>query len=134
VPGDENVLVKVAPGAMVPEFHVPSLAVDVCAVVSLFVQATVPPTGTAIGLGAKAVVVRVLAPLTIDTVNPGVGDGEGDGDGDDGESLDDPQPSESANKSAIAVNRIADMYEYSFDRTTRKHRTVTLRRDFFQIA
>ena len=84
MPADGNVLVKVAPGFMEPEFHAPSLAVDVCAVVSLFVQAIVLPTGTAIGLGANAVLVKVLAPLTIDTVSPGegVGDGDGEGDGD----------------------------------------------------
>jgi hypothetical protein len=109
---------------MEPEFHAPSLAVDVWAVVSLFVQAIVLPTGTTIGLGAKAVLVRVLAPLTIDTVSPGDGDGDGEGDGDgdgegdgdgvDGVSYDDPQPSERASKSVVSVSRMADMYEFSF--------------------
>ena len=40
------------PGAIEPEFQAPASAVDVCVVESLLVQVTVPPTETAIGLGA----------------------------------------------------------------------------------
>jgi len=47
-----NVRLKVAPGASVPEFHVPSAAVAVCDVVSLFVHITVPPAGIVTGFGA----------------------------------------------------------------------------------
>jgi hypothetical protein len=44
-------VLKLAPGAIVPEFHAPPFAVDVCAIESLFIQVTVPPTATVIGLG-----------------------------------------------------------------------------------
>jgi hypothetical protein len=71
VPADENVLEKVAPGAIVAEFQAPPFAVDVCATVSLFVHVTVPPTETLIGFGANAVVVKLLAPLGIETAARG---------------------------------------------------------------
>jgi hypothetical protein len=113
VPADENVLEKVAPGAIEPEFQAPPSAVDVCATVSLFVHVTVPPTETLIGFGAKALVVRVLAPLGIETAAPPVGDGVGDGAGDGvGDGLDgeeDPQPINSASRKVAAMIRKADM-------------------------
>ena len=59
-------MLNVAPGAIAPELHAPAFAVDVCVVESLLVHITVPPTATAIGLGAYAVVVIVDAPPTID--------------------------------------------------------------------
>jgi len=55
------------PGAIVPEFHAPLLATELCATESLFVQVTVPPTATVTGFGAYAVVVSVDDPDTIDT-------------------------------------------------------------------
>jgi len=61
-------MVYFAPGAIAPEFQ-PG-PVDVCAVESLLVQVTLPPGDTVTGLGAKAVVVRTDAPLTIDTGVP----------------------------------------------------------------
>ena len=73
-----NVRLKVAPGAIVAESNAPPFAVDVCAVLSLFIHVTVPPTDTFTGFGAYAVVVRLDEPLTIETTVPvGVGvDGE----------------------------------------------------------
>jgi hypothetical protein len=118
VPADENVLEKVAPGATEPEFQAPPSAVDVCATVSLFVHVTVPPTETAIGFGAKAVVVKMLAPLGIETATPPVGDGVGDGAGDGagdgvGEGLDgeeeDPQPINRASRNVVTIIRKADI-------------------------
>ena len=52
VPADENVLLKVPPGAIGPESQVALLPVDVWVTESLLVHVTVPPTVTAIGLGA----------------------------------------------------------------------------------
>jgi hypothetical protein len=85
----------------------------------LFIQVTVPPTETAIGFGTKAVEVKLLAPLGIETVTPpgvgdGVGEGAGDGDGDgDGDGLDgedvDPQPINEASSNVVPMIRIADM-------------------------
>ncbi len=49
-----NVAVNVAPGAIAPEFQTALSDVDVCAIVSSFVQVTLPPTATAIGLGEYA--------------------------------------------------------------------------------
>jgi hypothetical protein len=62
--------------------------VDVCVLVSLLTHVTVVPTETVNGFGEYAFVVRLLAPLTIVTVEPlgagvGVGVGVGDGDGPD---------------------------------------------------
>ena len=125
MPADANVLEKLAPGAIEPEFHAPPSAVDVCATLSLFVHVTVPPTGTAIGFGAKAVVVKRLAPRRIETPAPafddGVGDGTGDGTGDaTGEGTDDgvgegfdgeedPQASNSDDRKIVAMIRQADI-------------------------
>ena len=58
------------PGAIVPEFHAPLLATDVCVTESLLVHVTVPPTATVTGFGAYAVVVSVDDPETIDTGVP----------------------------------------------------------------
>ena len=80
------------PGAMFPEFHAPLLPVDVCVVVSLLVQVTVPPTATVTGLGANAVVVSKEAPFTIDAGVPPVTGGGGSGDGPCGEYA--PQPND----------------------------------------
>lgn len=65
-----NVMLKLPPGAMFPEFHAPLSLVDVWAVLSLFVHVTVPPTAMATGFGEYAVVVSVDEPLTIDTGVP----------------------------------------------------------------
>ena len=47
----------------------PSLAVAVCATLSLFFQVAVPPTASTIGL-ANTPVVNEVAPLTIETGVP----------------------------------------------------------------
>ena len=108
---------------MLPEFHAPPSAVDVCVVVSLFVQVTVPPTATEIGFGANAVVVRRLAPRGIETAAPGdgvgdgdgvgagvgLGDGAGDTAGDGLEGDEDPQPINSAAIRVVPIIRKADM-------------------------
>ena len=70
VPADANVRLNDAPGAMLPEFHDPSSADDVCVVVSLLVQVTVPPAETVTGFGANAFVVLSDEPLVIDTGVP----------------------------------------------------------------
>ena len=73
---------NVPPGTIDPEFHAPLSDVDVCVVLSLFVQVTLPPTATLTGFGANAVDVIVNAPNTIETGVPGlegvgvVGEGE----------------------------------------------------------
>jgi hypothetical protein len=59
-------MLNVPPGAIGGEFQVPPFAVDVCDVESLLVHVTVPPAETVTGLGLKAVVVIVDAPMTID--------------------------------------------------------------------
>ena len=71
-------MLKLPPGAITGELQAPPFAVDVCDVESLLVHVTVPPTETVIGLGLKAVVVIVDAPMTIDaaTLEPEVGVGE----------------------------------------------------------
>jgi hypothetical protein len=63
-------MLKLPPGAIVPEFHAPLLATELCATESLFVHVTVPPTPTVTGFGAYAVVVSVDDPDTIDTDVP----------------------------------------------------------------
>jgi hypothetical protein len=63
-------MLNVPPGAIVPEFHAPLLATELCATESLFVHVTVPPTPTVTGFGAYAVVVSVDDPDTIDTGVP----------------------------------------------------------------
>jgi hypothetical protein len=89
----------VAPGAIDPELQVAPSAVEVCAVESLLVQVTEPPTGTVIGFGEYAVEVNVVAPATMeaDTLEPVIGAG------DDGE--DEPHARETLNISATRINR-----------------------------
>jgi hypothetical protein len=70
VPALGNVLLKVAPAAIVPEFHEPSSPVDVCASASLFVHVSVSPAAIDIGFGAYAVFVKTDALLTMDTGVP----------------------------------------------------------------
>jgi hypothetical protein len=70
VPVLGNVLLKVAPAAIVPEFHEPSSPVDVCASESLLIHVIVSPTPMAIGFGANAVFVKTDAFLTMDTGVP----------------------------------------------------------------
>ena len=74
-------MLKDPPGGIAPEFHAPLFAVDVCVVLSLFRQLTVPPTGTLIGFGLNAVEVNRLALTTIvaDTFAGGAGAGVGAG-------------------------------------------------------
>ncbi len=87
LPAFWSVTLAEAPGAMEPVENVRSTAVESCVVMSLFVQVTRVPTGTVTGFGAKAVVVRVVAPLTIeidivpDEPGDGVGFGVGVGEG-----------------------------------------------------
>ena len=65
-----KVRLNVPPGAMVPEFQAPPSAVAVCGTESALVQATVAPTATVSGLGAKALVVRDDAPAPMLTPAP----------------------------------------------------------------
>jgi hypothetical protein len=69
------------PGGITPEFHAPLFAVDVCVVLSLFRHVTLPPTGTLMGFGLKAVDVMKLALTTIaaETFAGGAGEGVGAG-------------------------------------------------------
>jgi hypothetical protein len=72
------------PGAIEPVEKLLLTAVASCVVESLFTHVTVVPTETFNGFGENAVVVRVLAPLTIATdevVPVGAGVGVGDGEG-----------------------------------------------------
>ena len=89
------------PGAIEPEFHAPLFAVLVCAVLSSFVHVTLPPTATVMGFGAYAVVVNVVAPVTIDTGDPDV---FGVGEGPDGDE-DDPQPIDTHTTAAASARR-----------------------------
>jgi hypothetical protein len=100
VPAVGNVATNVPPGAIEPELHVPPSAVDVCAVESLLVHITEPPTATVIGFGEYAVVVNVDEPATIaaDTLEPVVGVGDVDGE-------DEPHARETLNISVTRINR-----------------------------
>ena len=69
-PAVVNVRLKLAPGAIVPESNAPFVLVAVCAVESLFIHVTVPPTDIDTGFGAYAVVVRFVAPVGIETLVP----------------------------------------------------------------
>jgi hypothetical protein len=89
VPGVEKVIAfEVAPAEIPWVSNTPPLDVAVCVVPSWFTQTTDIPTGTFVGLGEYAVVVRLKAPETIDTDEPlaggppggGFGDGAGAGD------------------------------------------------------
>jgi hypothetical protein len=83
---------------MFPELNDPSSPVAVCAVTSLLVQVTVPPTEIETGFGEYAVVVKVDEPLTMETGVPVV-----PVDGEDGEL--DPQPIVNAINPASTLNR-----------------------------
>ena len=63
-----NALLKLAPGAMVPESQRPESDVDVCEIESLFVHVTVPPCEIVTGFGLYAFVVNVREFITIDTL------------------------------------------------------------------
>jgi hypothetical protein len=91
---------NVPPGAIEPELHVPPSAVEVCAVESLLVHITEPPTGTVIGFGEYAVVVNVDEPATMDTetLEPVVGVGAVDGE-------DEPHAREMLNMTVTRINR-----------------------------
>jgi hypothetical protein len=91
------------PAPMFPEFHAPLLAVEVCVVLSLFVQVTVPPTATVTGFGANAVVVRTEAPCTIDAGVPAVVAGGSDVGADGDEYA--PQPNDAARSAAANAIR-----------------------------
>jgi len=104
VPAVENVCVKVRPGAIEPEFHEPP--VDVCVVLSLLVQVTLPPTATVTGLGEYAVVVMLDAPPTIDTGVP-LPPPDGGFDGLDGVEYEDPQPEHMIRSAAASARRRA---------------------------
>jgi hypothetical protein len=98
VPAVENVWLNFPPGAIVPELNDPLSPVAVCAVESLFVQVTVPPTEMETGFGEYAVVVKLDEPLTIETGVPVV-----PFDGEDGEL--DPQPTANPINPASTLNR-----------------------------
>jgi len=69
-PAVVKVVVNCPPGAMIPEFQAPLVAVDVCDVLSLLVQVTLPPTASVVVPGENAVVVSTDAPFTIETGVP----------------------------------------------------------------
>jgi len=95
-----NVRLKVAPGAIVAESNAPPFAVDVCAVLSLFIHVTVPPTDTVTGFGEYAVVVRLDEPLTIETRVPvGVGVGV------DGEFEEPPHAQQASATAGVNIHR-----------------------------
>ena len=97
-----NVRLKVAPGAIVAESNAPPFAVDVCAVLSLFIHVTVPPTDTVTGFGEYAVVVRLDEPLTIETRVPvGVGVGVGV----DGEFEEPPHAQQASATAGVNIHR-----------------------------
>jgi hypothetical protein len=102
-PAAEKVMVNARPGAIGPEFQAPPFAVDVCAVESLLVHVTVPPTATVIGLGVKAVVVNVDAPVTIDAATPEP-EGDGTGEGVDGD--DELHPTEKPSRARSTIRKV----------------------------
>jgi hypothetical protein len=97
-PADMNVRLKLPPGAIDPEFQLLSLAVEVCAVLSLFIHLMVVPTDTVTGFGEKAVVVSVEAPGTIDTCVPVVFP-------DDGAVVDEPQATTDTEATRARIKR-----------------------------
>ena len=107
VPVVEKTRLNWPPGAIGPDPHDPSLAVESCVAVSLFIHVIVVPADTSIGFGAYAVVVRLLAPLTIDTL-AACPDGVGEGDGDEGSVEDElPQPIVNpSSRAAPAIRRV----------------------------
>jgi hypothetical protein len=69
MPADWNLTLAEFPGGIGPVANERLSAVASCTVLSLLIQVTVVPTGTFNGLGTNAVVVSLLAPLTIETVD-----------------------------------------------------------------
>jgi hypothetical protein len=103
LPAAKNVRLNWPPGAIGPDCHDPSVAVESCVLVSLFIHVIVVPAATSIGFGAYAVVVSDEAPLTIETA---IGaDGDGGFDGDEGEYDEDPQPAVNASNIPPATMR-----------------------------
>jgi hypothetical protein len=103
-PAVGKLIVNFPPGAIEPEFQDPP--VDVCAVLSLLVQVTLPPAEIVTGLGENAVVVRNDAPPTIETgvplpPLPGVV-------GVVGVEYEDPQPAQTTSAAAASVKRRYD--------------------------
>src|ERR1700686_2809935 len=96
-------MLNVPPGAIGGEFQAPPFAVDVCVVASLLVHVTVPPAETVIGLGLKAVVVIVDAPVTIDAA-PLEPEGDGTGEGVDGE--DELHATEKPNRATSTIRKV----------------------------
>ena len=85
MPRDWNAKLNWPLGWITPESQAPPLAVDVWAVLSLFLHITVVPTEMFRGFGAYAVVVSVDAPLTmlalvLEPEGKGIGAGDGAGD------------------------------------------------------
>lgn len=85
MPRDWNAKLNWPLGWITPESQVPPLAVDVWAVLSLFLHITVVPTEMFRGFGEYAVVVSVDAPLTmlalvLEPEGKGIGEGDGAGD------------------------------------------------------
>jgi len=95
VPAAGNVRLNFAPAASEPEFHDPSSPVVVCAVTSLLVHVTVPPTEIETGFGEYAVVVRFDEPFTMETDVPVLVDGD----------VEDPQPTVKLINAASTLNR-----------------------------
>jgi hypothetical protein len=98
---------KVAPGAITPEFHPPASPVEVWAMISVFVHVMDAPTATVRGFGLNAFAPSVSAFITIATLDDPDGTGvvpdvRGVADtGDDGD--DPPQPTSSRQQSNAAA-------------------------------
>ena len=78
-PAVVNVAVNDVPGAIEPEFQTPVSDVDVCAIESVFVHVTLPPTFTAIGFGEDQLAPLFWAFATIDAATDEAGGGLGVG-------------------------------------------------------
>jgi hypothetical protein len=105
VPAAVNVNLNVWPGLIVPEFHWLASAVEVWAVESLFVHATVVPTATVSGFVPKAVDVSPDAPPGMPAVTDGpveVELGVVGVEGDDGDELDE-EPQAAAKSIVMAM-------------------------------
>ena len=85
----------------------PSLALAVCATLSLFFHVAVPPTASTIGFGEYAVVVNEVAPLTIDTGEPDPFEGVV---GED----DEPQAAEAMIAPHVRISRIFKLCSLSY--------------------
>jgi hypothetical protein len=103
-PAVMNVVLYFSPGGIEPELHTPVVDVAVCVRVSLLVHVTVPPTDTVIGFGEYALVVNVVAPMTIDACAPVAGGVAGEA-GDD----EDEPPQATVNPNSSAPNAIRNL-------------------------